>query len=115
MDMARTHVLPQRQLRELEAELLSERKRLERLLDVDAYMDESLSNGDHGHATVTETGVEGGVQTRTHARYDAIVNALDRLANGTYGACVGCDRPIPYGRLIVMPEVLHCIACSPRP
>ena len=113
--MAREQVLSRRQLRELEAELLSERKRLERFMDIDAYMDESLSNGDGGIATVTEAGVGGGVQTRTNARYDAIVNALDRLATESYGACAGCDRPIPYGRLIVMPEALHCIACSPRP
>jgi RNA polymerase-binding transcription factor DksA len=113
--MAREHVLSRRQLQELEAELLSERKRLERSMDVDAYMDESLSNGDGGITTLTEAVAGGGVQIRTHARYDAIVNALDRLAKRTYGICTGCDRPIPYGRLIVMPEVLHCITCSARP
>jgi len=113
--MARAQVLPRRQLRELEAELLSERKRLERFMDVDEYMDESLSNGDGGVTTLTEIGVGGGVQARTHTRYDAIVNALHRLAAGTYGTCAGCRRPIPYGRLSVMPEALHCIACSLRP
>ena len=77
IDMARTHVLPQRQLRELEAELLSERKRLERLLDVDAYMDESLSNGDHGHAPLTDTGVGGGVQTRTRATTRSSTRSID--------------------------------------
>ncbi|HJU69063.1 MAG TPA: TraR/DksA C4-type zinc finger protein [Gemmatimonadaceae bacterium] len=112
--MARAQVLSRRQLRELEAELLSERKRLERFMDVDAYMDESLANGEGGATTLTEIGVEGGVQARTHTRYDAIVNALDRLAAGTYGTCMACDRPIPYGRLIVMPEAPHCIACSSR-
>jgi RNA polymerase-binding transcription factor DksA len=111
--MAREKFLSQRQLRELEAELLSERKRLERSLEIDTYMDESLSSG--GITTLTDPGVGSGVQTRTHARYDAIVSALDRFAAGSYGRCAGCDRPIPYGRLIVMPEALHCIACSSRP
>lgn len=110
--MARAQILPRRQLRELEAELLSERRRLERFMDVDAYADESLSSG--GPATLAAVGVGGGVQTRTHARYDAIVNALDRLATGDYGTCVGCTHPIPYGRLIVMPEALHCITCGSR-
>ena len=113
--MARVQGLSPRQLRELEAELRSERKRLERFMDVDMYMDESLSNGDGGLTTLTEAGIGGLAQTRTHTRYDAIVNALDRLAAGTYGTCLGCDRPIPYGRLIVMPEAMHCIACSSRP
>src|SRR5688500_14841627 len=102
--MARAQVLSRRQLRELEAELLSERKRLERLMDVDAYMDESLSNRD---SVTTLTDVGAGVQARTHTRYDAIVHALDRLAAGTYGTCLGCGQPIPYGRLIVMPEAPH--------
>ncbi len=113
--MPRQQILSRRQLRELEAELLSERKRLERSMDVDTYMDESLWNGDVGITTLTDGGVGGGVQTQTHARYDAIVNALDRLATGSYGTCAGCDRPISYGRLIVMPEVRHCIACGSRP
>jgi DnaK suppressor protein len=112
--MARAHILTRRQLRELEAELLSERRRLERFMDVDDYVDESLASSEGRVATLTEVGAAGDVQTRTHARYDAIVNALDRVAAGTYGACAGCDRPIPYGRLIVMPEALHCIACSSR-
>ena len=114
--MARAQVLTRRQLREIEAELIGERTRLERSMDVDAYMDHSLSNGDGDGdgTTLTDVAVSGGVQTRTHARYDAIVNALERLAAGTYGACMGCTRPIPYGRLIVMPEALHCIACNSR-
>lgn len=111
--MARAQVISRRQLRELKAELLSERRRLERSMDVDAYADDSLWNGG-GVTTLTASGADGGVQTRTNARYDAIVNALHRLATGNYGTCVGCDRPIPYGRLIVMPEALHCIACGSR-
>ena len=113
--MARAHALTRRQLHEIEAELISERTRLERSMDVDAYMDHSLSNGDGDGTTLTDVEASGGVQTRTHARYDAIVNALERLAAGAYGTCVGCNRPISYGRLIVMPEALHCIACSSRP
>ena len=113
--MARAQALSRRQLRELEAELLSERKRLERIMDIDTYMDESLSNRDGGVTTMADIGVGGGVQARTHTRYDAIVHALDRLATGTYGTCLGCGRQIPYGRLIVMPEAPHCIACSSRP
>jgi DnaK suppressor protein len=112
--MARAQVLSRRQLRELKAELLSERRRLERSMDVDAYADESLWNGGGGVTTLAASGAEGGVQTRTNARYDALVNALHRLATGNYGKCVACDHPIPYGRLIVMPEALHCITCRSR-
>ena len=112
--MARAQVLSRRQLRELKAELLSERRRLERSMDVDVYADDSLWNGGGGVTILTASGAEGGVQTRTNARYDAIVNALHRLATGDYGKCVACGHPIPYGRLMVMPEALHCITCSSR-
>lgn len=112
--MARAQVLSRRQLRELKAELLSERRRLERSMDVDAYADESLWNGGDGVTTLTASGADRGVQTRTNARYDAIANALHRVATGNYGTCVGCERPIPYERLTVMPEAVHCIACTAR-
>jgi RNA polymerase-binding transcription factor DksA len=114
MMMARAQVLSRRELRELKAELLSERRRLERSMDVDTYADESLWTAGGDVTTPPASGAGGGVQTRTNALYDAIVNALQRLETGDYGKCVACDRPIPYGRLLVMPEALHCITCGSR-
>ncbi len=110
--MNTSHRLTRTQLRDLEAELHAERARLER----------SLSDHDGGSWTIAAdagdsvaTGaVLGGLQTQTDARYDAIVAALARIAEGNYGTCSGCQEPIPYGRLIVMPEVTHCVACPSR-
>jgi DnaK suppressor protein len=112
--MNRTHTLPRRQVRELEAELLSERRRLERLMDAEPYPNGAASTDGDAVDVMVASGVSSVVQTRTHARYDAIVNALHRIATGEYGTCLGCERPIPYGRLIVMPEALHCVACGAR-
>jgi RNA polymerase-binding transcription factor DksA len=53
-----------------------------------------------------------GLETRTGARLEAIVAALARIEDGTYGICSGCQTPIPYGRLIVMPEATLCMACG---
>jgi RNA polymerase-binding transcription factor DksA len=47
----------------------------------------------------------------TEGRLDAIDAALARLEAGTYGTCNTCNEPIPYGRLIVMPEATHCVGC----
>ena len=55
-----------------------------------------------------------GNQTRADARYDAIIAAIARLAEGTYGTCTVCQQPIPFGRLIVMPEVTSCLGCRSR-
>ena len=38
--------------------------------------------------------------------------ALRRMADGSYGICPGCDRPIPLGRLRAMPHTEHCGRCA---
>lgn len=38
--------------------------------------------------------------------------ALDRFADGSYGRCAGCDRPIPTERLRVRPMATRCVACA---
>ena len=39
-------------------------------------------------------------------------NALQRLANGTYGRCVRCGKPIPERRLEAIPWAERDIACE---
>jgi DnaK suppressor protein len=40
--------------------------------------------------------------------------ALDRFAEGTYGACVSCEENVGYARLKASPETPFCIACQSR-
>jgi RNA polymerase-binding transcription factor DksA len=40
--------------------------------------------------------------------------ALQRLANGTYGKCVDCSRPIPEERLKAFPTAKRCLPCQQR-
>jgi len=42
----------------------------------------------------------------------AIDAALLRMANGSYGSCDVCDRPIDLKRLEAAPEALRCIDCQ---
>jgi len=45
----------------------------------------------------------------------AEVDAADqRLTDGNYGVCEGCDRPIAPARLEARPEARTCIACAGR-
>jgi RNA polymerase-binding transcription factor DksA len=46
---------------------------------------------------------------RTIEEIDA---ALDRIADGTYGACVHCGRAIPIERLEFRPFAARCVSCS---
>lgn len=113
----RARKLTAAQLRELEAELRAERARLERSIGrvptadgdgpPDAVSPGSLIPGD------TDGGLRVALHSRAHTHRDAIDAALQRLADGTYGRCTGCGEPIPFGRLIVMPESARCLACGP--
>ena len=38
--------------------------------------------------------------------------ALARIADGSYGTCLRCRRPIAPGRLEAIPWVAHCIDCQ---
>ena len=40
--------------------------------------------------------------------------ALRRLAQGRYGRCEGCGRPIPAARLRAVPWTRRCVACAGR-
>jgi DnaK suppressor protein len=51
---------------------------------------------------------------RSDERYHVFAEALRRLDAGTYGRCFLCGNGIPYGRLSVMPETLHCVTCGRR-
>lgn len=38
--------------------------------------------------------------------------AIQRLDDGTYGACIRCGRPIAAERLDALPWAAHCIDCQ---
>jgi RNA polymerase-binding transcription factor DksA len=42
-------------------------------------------------------------------------DALARLADGTYGVCASCGRPIPPERLAARPATTVCVACAADP
>jgi DnaK suppressor protein len=45
---------------------------------------------------------------------DDINGALQKLDEGTYGRCEGCEGPIPDARLEAMPAARLCIACASK-
>ena len=98
------------QLRELDAEL---RREL-------AALDRRLASEMEDASTPTPDPYDGAITSATTrasdilVRRDEVAQALARLAAGTYGACAGCASPIPYGRLLVMPEATYCLICRAR-
>ena len=49
---------------------------------------------------------------RLTAEIAAAVAALERIADGTYGACIDCGGAIDYGRLLVQPAAARCLRCQ---
>ena len=41
-----------------------------------------------------------------------IEEALDRLASGDYGQCLGCEQDIPPKRLKAVPWARYCVPCQ---
>jgi len=113
---ASTPRLTRAQLKELERELRRERARLEATLASVSGATTPLLARQEAFKTLPDT--DGGLpmmlEARTLARHDTLVEALRRLEEGMYGRCLGCEEPIPFGRLVVMPETTRCIACGPR-
>ena len=47
-----------------------------------------------------------------NASVEQVEHALERLADGHYGECEHCGRPIPAARLEARPESTECVACA---
>jgi DnaK suppressor protein len=111
--MTVTHHLTKAQRRELEKELRSEFERLERSVTTQMGGDDA---GEQQEVRRPDAQVPGGLsvalETRILDRHQMVASALRRLEAGDYGACVSCHKPIPYGRLLAMPEATYCLACG---
>ena len=45
---------------------------------------------------------------------NAVVAALGRIADRSYGLCTACDETITERRLLALPWAEHCIVCQER-
>ena len=52
------------------------------------------------------------IRDRERKLLKKIDEALERMANATYGICEGCDGEIPYKRLKARPVTTLCIECK---
>ncbi len=61
-----------------------------------------------------ETALDVAEVSRDAGELREVEGALARMQDGTYGECVECGQPIPYGRLAAQPSAPRCIACQER-
>jgi RNA polymerase-binding transcription factor DksA len=63
-------------------------------------------------ATQTSAALLEGLRETERAEIAHIQAALDRIAHGTYGTCVGCHRAIDKRRLQALPDASRCGPCA---
>jgi DnaK suppressor protein len=68
-----------------------------RLSRMDAIQNQSLTRG---------------LEARQEQRAAVLRVALERIEQGTYGACEGCGGAIAFERLMLFPETPTCAACA---
>lgn len=76
------------------------------------------SGGSHGEtehlAAHEQRDVMSVVDTMSRAAIDEIAEARQRMIDGTYGQCLGCENQIPIERLEAMPAARYCVTCQVR-
>jgi RNA polymerase-binding transcription factor DksA len=83
-----------------------------RLLDDRAFRLEQLDELASEPAPVgRNSGVTAALRIAASTALREIDDALDRMAEGTYGVCVGCKATIPDERLSVLPMTPLCTQC----
>jgi RNA polymerase-binding transcription factor DksA len=55
-----------------------------------------------------------GTQEALKAELDAVEQALQRIAAGTYGECAECGATISIERLQARPQAIRCLACQQK-
>lgn len=70
--------------------------------------------GDEGDRAASELDLSRAVrdQERTVQLLPKIDRALQRILDGNYGLCEGCEEPIGMARLKARPVATMCIACK---
>ncbi len=45
-------------------------------------------------------------------KLDKLKLALSKVDDDDFGLCMRCHKPIPLGRILIMPQARTCVACS---
>ena len=45
-------------------------------------------------------------------KLNKLKHVLSKVDSPDFGICIECDEAIPLGRLLIIPESLHCVNCA---
>jgi len=107
---------PQERLNDLRADAAARVTALEETLDALTRDRSSQSDDDEhdpeGVPLSAEWSRLSGLLGDARTELSQVDEALTRVADGTYGVCAGCGRPIPDARLEVRPFAERCVPCA---
>ena len=86
------------------------RDELHRMIQV--VLEESEIPGEHDHKVSESLDKEISLERSEETLGRAVMDALRRIENGSFGVCEGCGQPIATDRLDALPFTPHCIACE---
>lgn len=49
---------------------------------------------------------------KTREKLEKLEFALTKVDEDDFGICVSCKKPIPLGRILIMPQSRTCVSCS---
>ena len=112
-DTSREHLLARLEAREAELgaavrALQQEREDTPSEADPQRDVEDFGERGEH----LLRTELSHAERERYLAELRAIAAAKERLADGSYGACVDCGTDIPQARLESQPSCERCLACQ---
>jgi DnaK suppressor protein len=110
-------MIPKKDLERLKTRLLEERMVLVR--EMDKFIEESNTLGKDGTMDIGDEASELSnrqlllsLSESERKKLLEIDQALERMAEGTYGSCAECGEPISMKRLEVKPAAMYCVACK---
>ncbi len=51
---------------------------------------------------------------KSKQRLDRLQKSLKMIDDPDFGYCISCEEPIPYKRLVIMPETPFCVSCAQK-
>ena len=91
---------------------LSNRTRPEIRRMQQVVLEDSLASGEHDHCASESIDKEVLLEHNEEVIRDAVIAALERIENGTYGVCEVCGKRVPQTRLAAIPYTSYCVNCE---
>lgn len=112
MDQSSAHTLLQARRAELVAELARAEADLQSARTAKTDGTDDDEHDPEGATTSAQWSHATGMRRSVVAQLREVDLALDRVAQGTYGTCTRCGRPIGDARLEARPAAALCISCA---